>query len=349
MPRLITQVHCGYSGWLPPVGNNVPCGEINRKYAIQAFKCKSSEENLTIRCRGWNKEIGWLEEVKDGSLCGTTGRALPLHGLKISCDLPGYSIAYRVFLDEGWGEWHMDGEEIIADKGFYAIQIQLLARNDHNESLAAAHLDELGQLYGTDKTSQGHDYLNFYEQYFGPYRNDSFILAEVGIFNGASLKMWEDFFPNASIVAFDIVPKKNEYKHTTIVCGDASDSFLLTEALSSKRPFIFIEDGSHRYSHQIATFETAFSLLQPGGFYVCEDIQTSFGAYRQQGYNDQEPDAITYFSQLAYLVANSSQPDHPYLEGISRNLVNISGYIDYIIFRKDCVLIRKKLYITNSL
>ena len=42
------------------------------------------------------------------------------------------------------------------------------------------------------------------------------------------------------------------------------------------QPLIFIDDGSHRWDDQINTFENMFTKLKPGGFYVIEDIDTSF-------------------------------------------------------------------------
>ena len=73
----------------------------------------------------------------------------------------------------------------------------------------------------------------------------------------------------------------------TLFQCDASDTIQMHEILKENPPLIFIDDGSHQYSHQIATFESVFPFLKNGRLYVCEDIQTSFGGYRKQYFNDQ--------------------------------------------------------------
>jgi demethylmacrocin O-methyltransferase len=39
---------------------------------------------------------------------------------------------------------------------------------------------------------------------------------------------------------------------------------------------IVVDDGSHRNEHVIDTFKILFPLLSPGGYYVVEDLQTSY-------------------------------------------------------------------------
>lgn len=50
--------------------------------------------------------------------------------------------------------------------------------------------------------------------------------------------------------------------------------------VAKEKPFIFIEDGSHKWSEQIQTFEDAFVFLAAGGYYVCEDLSVAYGKYR---------------------------------------------------------------------
>ena len=66
------------------------------------------------------------------------------------------------------------------------------------------HSDILTQLalkYGTDKAS--HRFTRHYNMLFCKGRNDIRRVLEVGVFGGASIKMWHEYFPNATIFGVD--------------------------------------------------------------------------------------------------------------------------------------------------
>jgi hypothetical protein len=67
-------------------------------------------------------------------------------------------------------------------------------------------LDDLGLSFGTDKSSWGHDYLRFYEPYFGTLRETEIRFLEIGVAGGASLRVWEEYFPKAKVIGADINP-----------------------------------------------------------------------------------------------------------------------------------------------
>ena len=46
----------------------------------------------------------------------------------------------------------------------------------------------MGIQFDTDKSSRGHNYLDFYEEFFSEYKGREFTLIEVGVFNYASIK-----------------------------------------------------------------------------------------------------------------------------------------------------------------
>ena len=55
----------------------------------------------------------------------------------------------------------------------------------------------------TDKNTT-HSYLDLYDTLLSNKRNSAKHVLEVGIYNGGSIKLWYDYFPNASIHALDI-------------------------------------------------------------------------------------------------------------------------------------------------
>src|SRR5207248_4538620 len=94
-------------------------------------------------------------------------------------------------------------------------------------------LDELGLAHGTDKASKGHDYLRLYEPFLRPFAGDAFTLIEIGGYKGASLRMWRDYFPRASIVCLDLNPDVASHagERIAVEIGNAgSKSFLASIA-----------------------------------------------------------------------------------------------------------------------
>src|SRR3990172_4410475 len=68
-------------------------------------------------------------------------------------------------------------------------------------------LSKLGIKYGTDKIGK-HNYLPVYYDLFKDRRNEVKKVLEIGTAEGASLFMWRDFFPNATIYGAEIDPKR---------------------------------------------------------------------------------------------------------------------------------------------
>ena len=141
------------------------------------------------------------------------------------------------------------------------------------------NLDELALKYGTDKGPTDHDYTPFYEQYFFTMRYQPITLLELGIWRGASLRMWREYFPNAKIVGLDRL-KVAEIAGLRIerqIVGEQDDPRLI-EALGNQHgPFdVIIDDCSHISSKTIASFQLLWPHLKDGGLYVIEDLQTAY-------------------------------------------------------------------------
>ena len=77
-------------------------------------------------------------------------------------------------------------------------------------------LNALAQKYGTDKTNKDHSYkgvtyLDIYHRYMSSKRLEVKTFIEIGVKNGASLRMWKDYFPNATIYGIDIDPRCKQF------------------------------------------------------------------------------------------------------------------------------------------
>lgn len=144
------------------------------------------------------------------------------------------------------------------------------------------YLQELGLKYGTDKsthTYNGVTYLDVYNRYFQDIRNDVKVFVEIGILNGRSLKMWEEYFPNATIYGIDINPlcKQFESGRVKIFIGDQNDDNFLNEIKYVIGNIdVLLDDGSHITKHQIKTYDILYPSVVKGGFYIIEDLSNSY-------------------------------------------------------------------------
>ena len=135
--------------------------------------------------------------------------------------------------------------------------------------------------YPSDKNSY-HSYIeDVYEEYFSPYRDKKVDLLEIGVSYSGSIRLWNDYFEDATIYGVDNFSCGAEHKNKAqdlidgevdnvkIICKDAYD-----EAVSEELPQfdIIIDDGSHRLHDQIATYELLKDRMNPGGLFIIEDV-----------------------------------------------------------------------------
>ena len=162
-------------------------------------------------------------------------------------------------------------------------------------------LDEIAQLHGTDKSTEGHGYTQIYERYLSGWRDRALTVLEIGVFKGASVRMWRDYFPQAQVVGIDKWGEALDHAEERIdVCvGNQSDTKFLEEVASTKGPFdLIIDDGAHRPIPQKTSLKNLWRHVSAGGFYVIEDIHTSYRSDYEMGWR--EPDTTVEF--LKYLL-----------------------------------------------
>ena len=122
--------------------------------------------------------------------------------------------------------------------------------------------------HGCDRGSSRHRYDRLYEVAPSPAR-----LLEIGIFKGAGIASWLEWFPNADIVGVDtfqrVPPEKIAILNHPRVTWFKGDS--RTVELSGKFDWI-IDDGCHDAAVQLATFRHLYPMLAEGGRYFIEDV-----------------------------------------------------------------------------
>lgn len=138
-------------------------------------------------------------------------------------------------------------------------------------------LDDIAIRHGTDKSSEGHGYTQWYEQYLEPMRGDPITLLELGVWAGASLRTWREYLPQATIVGVDKVDREIHIDGVDIYIFDQNDREDIEFCLALYGGFdVIIDDASHLSSKTIRSFKLLYPHLNPGGLYVIEDLQTSY-------------------------------------------------------------------------
>ena len=207
----------------------------------------------------------------------------------------------------------------------------------------ALTLDEIGMKYGTDKASAHHNYLNFYESFFAPLRDQPLTLLEIGVFQGASLRTWREYFPHARIVGVDIKLscKQFETDRVKIELADQSNLEHMAQLAAKHGPFdIVVEDGSHMWEHQITTLRALFPFVKNGGYYVVEDLQTNYGAMRAQYQGVATESCIDFLKRWTDLYVADDQID---LKSVEDPFLRTYGRaIDFINFHRRACVIRKR-------
>lgn len=98
-------------------------------------------------------------------------------------------------------------------------------------------------------------------------------LKETAYKTGASIYMWEEYFPEAQIYALDNNHEIliNEGRIKSFYCDQADESTYPLKELGIGFDLI-IDDGSHIKEHQLIAMKMLVPLLSSTGVYIMEDI-----------------------------------------------------------------------------
>lgn len=145
-------------------------------------------------------------------------------------------------------------------------------------------LQEIGLRHGSDKWA-GHCYALPYSAHFSAMRSSPLVLLEIGIggYNvphegGHSLRAWKEYFQSSQIIGLDFYDKSElQEERIKTYQGSQIDPVAISNIIKDFSRFdIIIDDGSHRSEHVISTFYTLWQFVKTGGWYVIEDLQTSY-------------------------------------------------------------------------
>jgi SAM-dependent methyltransferase len=126
-------------------------------------------------------------------------------------------------------------------------------------------------------------YVVNYERAFQSFVSKKDVrLFELGVWEGGSLAMWEDFLEHGIIAGLDFKESVLTFgtKRIKVYCGRQEDTTLLDRIRREAAPDgfdIIIDDCSHVGEFSRLSFWHLFEKhLKPGGIYVIEDWETGF-------------------------------------------------------------------------
>jgi len=113
-----------------------------------------------------------------------------------------------------------------------------------------------------------HSYIPVYSAEISPNVGS---LLEIGVWQGHSLAMWEEYLPHALIVGMDTTLHRVKFD-VNVVQGDATKPAAVEQLFEGSEWDVIIDDGSHRVDDQLASFELLWPKVSIGGKYFIEDI-----------------------------------------------------------------------------
>ena len=131
----------------------------------------------------------------------------------------------------------------------------------------------------TDKETR-HSYLPLYQELLINKKYTAKNVLEVGILRGGSIKLWHDFFTNATIYGLDIIKNKDIWDgiknndRIKLVRFDAYDeSFFNNHFLNQVKFDFMLDDGPHTLESMKQFIRLYSQVMTDDGILIIEDVQ----------------------------------------------------------------------------
>ena len=130
----------------------------------------------------------------------------------------------------------------------------------------------------TDKNTR-HSYLPLYQNLLEGKKDTAKNVLEIGVWNGESIRLWHDYFKNATIYGLDILPIENMWPeilnkerikiYTSV---NAYDEAVFNTFLNVKFDFM-LDDGPHTLDSMKQFIRLYSQLMTEDGILIIEDVQ----------------------------------------------------------------------------
>ena len=141
-------------------------------------------------------------------------------------------------------------------------------------------LEEIVNNSRTDKNTV-HSYLPLYQNLLINKKKTALNVLEVGIYHGGSIKLWNDFFTNATVYGLDIMSIdnvwdgiKNNSKIILHTSTDAyNDDFFTSNFINKNIKCDFmLDDGPHTLESMKKFIQLYSQLMTEDGILIIEDV-----------------------------------------------------------------------------
>lgn len=129
----------------------------------------------------------------------------------------------------------------------------------------------------------GHSYGKTYSELLEPIRNLANNVMEIGIAHGGSIKLWHDYFLNATIYGLDIINYHSDWNQTKIIKNpriklltntNAYDNNFINNNFPNIKFDMILDDGPHTLESMIFSAKYYTDLLTEKGILIIEDVQS---------------------------------------------------------------------------
>lgn len=141
-------------------------------------------------------------------------------------------------------------------------------------------LEEIVDNTRTDKNTT-HSYLPLYQKLLISKKETAKNILEVGVSVGGSIKLWSDFFTNATVYGLDIINIDNVWEgiknNDKIILYTSTDAynndFFITHFLNKNIKCDFmLDDGPHSLESMIQFIKLYSQIMTDDGILIIEDV-----------------------------------------------------------------------------
>jgi len=142
-------------------------------------------------------------------------------------------------------------------------------------------LEELIINDRTDKNTT-HSYIPLYQELLKGKKETAKNVLEVGIYNGGSIKLWSEFFTNATTYGIDIssidnvwdeIKNKNNIKLYTSYDAYDEHTFKLNFLCKGIKFDFLLDDGPHTLESMLKFIKLYSQIMTDDGILIIEDVQ----------------------------------------------------------------------------
>jgi hypothetical protein len=103
---------------------------------------------------------------------------------------------------------------------------------------------------------------------------------------------------------------------------------------------LVVDDGSHMWEHQLNLFRYLYAFVRPGGYYILEDLDTSYGGYVEVFQGAAGRSTASYLHDLSDLLIGDTMIRVDLIEdSFTKSAVQAT---EFIAFHKRTALLRRK-------